>query len=220
MILKLCPSNTVLEHNWLRNIALIWRRHHYQRKTTSKVRHMLGLYRLWALRDLYRATPADTRGLGFCGLIWRTAPFNRSVRQSRDSRDLFQPGSPRGILVMVSDIIYFTSYIWPLKKYMYIPILLCQQSQNNSRSERVWVTCRRITGMSFSISIKKKHWLYSTSFAIWMVSSGVSLRLQIFGNNSIMVLVVKACLSLGTVSQARDVSHWPLVLLCYLSTFL
>lgn len=38
---------------------------------------------------------------------------------------------------------------------MYIPILLCQQSQNNSRSERVWATCRRITGMSFSISIKK-----------------------------------------------------------------
>jgi hypothetical protein len=37
-------------------------------------------------RDLYRATPAVTRGLGFPGLIRRTAPFNRLLRLARGCR--------------------------------------------------------------------------------------------------------------------------------------
>ena len=32
---------------------------------------------------LYRATPAVTRGLGFTGLIRRTAPFSRLLRHTR-----------------------------------------------------------------------------------------------------------------------------------------
>ena len=89
LILKLCPSSTVLEHNWLRNIALIWRGHQYQRRATSEVRHMFGFYRFWALKDLYHATPADTLGPRSEG----PTQFSRSVRQARDSEDLILPGS-------------------------------------------------------------------------------------------------------------------------------
>jgi hypothetical protein len=44
---------------------------------------MLGAQCLWAGRDLYRATPAVTRGLGFSGLIRRTAPFSRRLQHTR-----------------------------------------------------------------------------------------------------------------------------------------
>jgi hypothetical protein len=37
---------------------------------------------LCAGRDLYRATPAVTRDLGFSGLIRRTAPFSRLLRHT------------------------------------------------------------------------------------------------------------------------------------------
>jgi hypothetical protein len=61
------------------NISLIWRRHHYQWRA-AKFRRMLDIQGLWAGRDLYRATPAVTRGLG---LIWRTAPFSRPLWYTR-----------------------------------------------------------------------------------------------------------------------------------------
>ena len=35
--------------------------------------------------DLYRATPAVTGGARLCGLIQRTSPFSRLVRQARDT---------------------------------------------------------------------------------------------------------------------------------------
>jgi hypothetical protein len=38
---------------------------------------MLGAQGLWAGRYFYRVAPAVTRGLGFSGLIRRTAPFSR-----------------------------------------------------------------------------------------------------------------------------------------------
>jgi hypothetical protein len=103
----------------LKNISLIWRRHHYQWRA-AKFRPMLGAQGLWAGRDLYRATPAGTRGLGFSGLIRRTAPSSRLLRLTRgcggsilsriltgplsvafydtqgDVEDLFWPGSSRG----------------------------------------------------------------------------------------------------------------------------
>jgi hypothetical protein len=41
---------------------------------------MLGAQGLWAGRDLYRAVPAMTQGLGFSSLIRRTAPFSRLLR--------------------------------------------------------------------------------------------------------------------------------------------
>jgi hypothetical protein len=40
-----------------------------------KIWPMLGAQGLWEGRDLYLATPAVTRGLGFSGLIRRTAPI-------------------------------------------------------------------------------------------------------------------------------------------------
>jgi hypothetical protein len=66
----------------LKIISLIWRRHHC-RGRAAKFRPMLGAQGLWAGRDLYRATPAVTRDLGFCGLIRRTAPFSCLLQHTR-----------------------------------------------------------------------------------------------------------------------------------------
>jgi hypothetical protein len=65
-----------------KSISLIWRRHHY-RWRAAKFRPMVGAQGLWAGRDLYRATLAVTRGLGFSGLIRRTAPFSRLLQHTR-----------------------------------------------------------------------------------------------------------------------------------------
>jgi hypothetical protein len=66
----------------LKNFSLIWRRHHY-RWRAAKFRPMLGAQGLWAGKDLYRATPTVTRGLGFSGLVRRMAPFSRLLRHTR-----------------------------------------------------------------------------------------------------------------------------------------
>jgi hypothetical protein len=58
------------------------RRHHYQWRA-AQFRPMFGAQGLWAGRDLYRATPAVTRDIGFSGLIRRTAPFSRLLRLAR-----------------------------------------------------------------------------------------------------------------------------------------
>ena len=75
----------------LENISLTWGRRrlifeirsitikHKETLTLSvkgcNFRHILGNYYLLAGRDLYRATPAVKRGLGFCGLIRRNVPI-------------------------------------------------------------------------------------------------------------------------------------------------
>jgi hypothetical protein len=66
----------------LKNISLIWRRHHH-RWRAAKFWPMLGAQGLWAGRDLYSATPAVKRDLGFSGIIRRTAPFCRLLRHTR-----------------------------------------------------------------------------------------------------------------------------------------
>jgi hypothetical protein len=66
----------------LKNISPIWRRHHC-RWRAAKFRPMLDAQGHWAGRDLYCATPAATRDLGFFGLIRRTAPFCRLLRHTR-----------------------------------------------------------------------------------------------------------------------------------------
>jgi hypothetical protein len=48
-----------------------------------KIWPMVGAQRLWAGSNLYRATPAVTRGLGFSGLIRRTVPFSSLLRHTR-----------------------------------------------------------------------------------------------------------------------------------------
>jgi hypothetical protein len=58
-----------------RIFLLIWIRHHWR---VAKVRPLLCAQGLWAGRDLYRATLAVTRDLGFSGLIRTTAPISRS----------------------------------------------------------------------------------------------------------------------------------------------
>jgi hypothetical protein len=49
----------------------------------GKFRLMLGAHGQWAGRDLYRATPALTRGLDFSGLIRGSSPFSRLLRHTR-----------------------------------------------------------------------------------------------------------------------------------------
>jgi hypothetical protein len=65
---------TVL-HVPLKKFSLKWRRHHY-RWGAVKFRPMLGDRGLWAGRDLYRATPTVTRGLGFS----RSHPKDRPIQ--------------------------------------------------------------------------------------------------------------------------------------------
>jgi hypothetical protein len=48
-----------------------------------KFRPMFGTKGLWAGRNLYRATPTVTRGLGFSSLIRKTAPFSRLLQHTR-----------------------------------------------------------------------------------------------------------------------------------------
>jgi hypothetical protein len=48
-----------------------------------EIRPMLGAQGLWAGRDLFRATSAVTRSLGFSGLIRRTTPFSRPLRHTK-----------------------------------------------------------------------------------------------------------------------------------------
>ena len=56
----------------LENFSLTWRR-------TAKCRPMPGAYDLCAQRDLYRATPAVTRGRGFCSLTHRQSPIVHGI---------------------------------------------------------------------------------------------------------------------------------------------
>jgi hypothetical protein len=105
----------------LKNISLIWRHHHYWWRA-AKLWPMLTAQGLWAGRDIYRATSALTQGLGFSGLIRRTAPFSCLLQHTRgcggyiiirilmgplsiisfdtqgDAKDLFLSGSPLGCL--------------------------------------------------------------------------------------------------------------------------
>jgi hypothetical protein len=89
---ELCLVDPIIDHIYmyhylrfyvpLKNLSLLWRRHHC-RWRAAKFRPMLGAQGLWAGRDLYRATPAVTRDLGFSGLIRRTAPFSRLLQHTR-----------------------------------------------------------------------------------------------------------------------------------------
>jgi hypothetical protein len=82
----------------LKNISLsgIWRRHHY-RWRAAKFSPLLGAQGLFAGRDLYRATPAVTRGLSSSGLIRKTAhsvaSYTRGCGESILTRILTGPHS-------------------------------------------------------------------------------------------------------------------------------
>ena len=47
------------------------------------------------MMNLYSATPAMTRGLGFCDSSEGPPLFSHPLRQVRDTEDLFSPGSLR-----------------------------------------------------------------------------------------------------------------------------
>ena len=90
-------------YNWLigccltlENVSLIWKRHH-RRQRVAKLSHLRGAGKndLWAGRDLYRATPAVSRGLGFCSLIRRTRPLLMDTRLVRQAREHTEDPLPR-----------------------------------------------------------------------------------------------------------------------------
>jgi hypothetical protein len=72
--------------------TLIWRRHHF-RWRAANIWPMLGSQDLWAGRDLYRATPAVTWGLGFSGLIRRITPFTPHTTRKGMLRTYSNPDS-------------------------------------------------------------------------------------------------------------------------------
>ena len=63
-------------------------------EVTKFTRPLFDTYRLWEGRDLYRATPAETQDLGFCGFVQRNAIF-RPERVGGGGEDQFYPASPR-----------------------------------------------------------------------------------------------------------------------------
>jgi hypothetical protein len=89
----------------LKNFSLIWRRHHC-RWRAAKSSPMLGAQGLWAGRDLYRATPAVTRDLGFSGLIRRTAPFSRLLRHTRSVWRTYSNPDAHGSIAKIMIISY------------------------------------------------------------------------------------------------------------------
>jgi hypothetical protein len=92
-----CASLTALEV-WLidylrfyvplKNFSLIWKRHHCRRRASIS-RSMLRTQGLWAGRDLYRATPTVTRGLGFSGTSDRKPHLVASYNTQGGVEDLF-----------------------------------------------------------------------------------------------------------------------------------
>jgi hypothetical protein len=76
-----CLFVYLLFYTPLKNFSRKWRCHHY-RWRAAKLRPKLGAHGLWAGRDLYPATSAVTQGLGFSGLIQRTAPFGRLLQHT------------------------------------------------------------------------------------------------------------------------------------------
>jgi hypothetical protein len=64
------------------NFSLTWRLHHC-RWRAAKFRPMVSAHGLSARRYLYRATSAVTWGLGFSGLIRRTAQLSCLLRHTR-----------------------------------------------------------------------------------------------------------------------------------------
>jgi hypothetical protein len=67
----------------LKNISLIWRRHHY-RWRAAKFRPMLRAFKQGGI-FIVPHLAAVTQDLGFSGLIRKTAPFNRLLRLTRGS---------------------------------------------------------------------------------------------------------------------------------------
>jgi hypothetical protein len=105
---------------------VIWRHHHY-RWRASKFRPMLGAQGLWSGRDLYRATPDVTRGLGFSGLIRRTAPFSRLLRHEGMWR-IYSNLDPHGGI----GLSYFHNNIWLFYKYW--QMLYCRYNKTIEHS--------------------------------------------------------------------------------------
>ena len=70
MIIKALKQLLLLVYVPLENIAFIWSRCYIAGEELQNLGRSSG-------RDLYRGTPALTRGLDFCGLICRTKLFSR-----------------------------------------------------------------------------------------------------------------------------------------------
>jgi hypothetical protein len=157
-----------------KNVSITWRRHHYRWKAAT-FRPMLGAQGLWAGRDLYRATPAVTRDLGFSSLIRRIAPFSRLLEHTRgcgepiltqiltgphsiassdtqgDLEDLFEPGSSRGSIGEVNTV--FSVITISPKTYNLSPGL------PKSRTFDSLVHLGEILPLTVSNGVSRKQWM-------------------------------------------------------------
>ena len=76
---------------------LIWRNLHFM--TTKDWTFKAHARHLWAGRDVYRATPAVARGLGFYSLIRKTVPDTRLFTTSMEYRELILTRIPTGLIM-------------------------------------------------------------------------------------------------------------------------
>jgi hypothetical protein len=83
-----------------------WRLH----TRAAKFRTMLGAQGIWAGRDLYRATPAVTRDLGFSGLLGRIAPISRLLRHMGMWRIFSNPDAGGGLLDIPPKIVDYVGF--------------------------------------------------------------------------------------------------------------
>ena len=125
--------------NFNSNISWIWWRH-YCHWLAAKVRHLLGAYSLWAVRDFYRAThtPCD-KGLGFTcsGIKRRTASFSCFVQYN-------EPGVLRWLLwkLAIRNCMFINKYYYTcMYKYIYLPAYLGKKTYMLSMDPFFLSTC-------------------------------------------------------------------------------
>jgi hypothetical protein len=105
MVLKIDWLFTVLVP--LNNFSLIWRRHHC-RWRAAKFGPMFGAQGLWAGRDLSRATPAVTRGLGFFRSHPKDHPIQSPLTTHEGMWRIYSNPNPHGAIVVKNKI-----FKWP-----------------------------------------------------------------------------------------------------------
>jgi hypothetical protein len=98
-----------------RIFSLIWRRHHC-RWRAAKFRPMLGAQGLWAGRDIYRATPAVTRDLGFSGLIRWTTPNQSPLTTHMGMWRIYSNQDPQREITVMKMKIETKLHMWPVSR--------------------------------------------------------------------------------------------------------
>jgi hypothetical protein len=221
----------------LKNISLIWRRHHC-RWRAAKFRPKLGTQGLWAGRDLYRATPAVTRDLGFSGLIRRTAPFSRLLRHPRGCGGSILAGILSGKITfnLVHIIIYrclfcfclFVCLFWVARAIFQLSGDCHHCRRQGCKFRPVFSACKRLlavrvlycdTGPPFLRSYPKDPWFYLLNVVLLAKEQSLSI-LNVLGltqpARSGLELTTYRLLNESTTTRVRQPVY--MCIICYYSS--